>query len=192
MTAVSVILPADRHRAKSTLMLAFANDPIVRWLLPDTNVYAEYWPRIIDAFAGNAFGHGTAHEVDGFAGVALWFPPGVGSDDAAFAALLEVVATDSNRLDLDGFFGQMGDLHPTFDHWYLPLAGVDPPAQGRGLGSSLLEHALETCDRQGLPAYLEATAPRNRDMYARHGFDEIGVIQEGGSPPLWRMLRQPR
>ena len=164
----------------------------MRWLLPDTNVYIEYWPRIIDAFAGNAFEHGTAHEVDGFAGVALWFPPGVGSDDAAFSALLEEIATDSNQRDLDGFFGQMGDLHPTFDHWYLPLAGVDPPAQGRGLGSSLLKHALETCDRDGLPAYLEATAPRNRDMYARHGFDEIGVIQEGGSPPLWRMLRQPR
>ena len=192
MPAVSVVLPADRHRATSTLMLAFANDPIVRWLLPDTNVYIEYWPRIIDAFAGNAFGSGTAHEVAAFAGVALWFPPGVGSDDAAFSALLEEVATDSNRRDLDGFFGQMGDLHSTFDHWYLPLAGVDPPAQGRGLGSSLINHTLETCDRQGLPAYLEATAPRNRDMYARHGFDEIGVIQEGDSPPLWRMLRQPR
>ena len=51
----------------------------------------------------------------------------------------------------------MGDLHPTFDHWYLPLAGVDPPAQGRGLGSVLLRHALEICDRGGLPAYLEAT-----------------------------------
>lgn len=192
MIAVSVIPPADRQRAKATLTLAFANDPIVRWLLPAPHVYTEYWPRIIDAFAGNAFEYGTAHEVTGFAGVALWFPPGVGSDDAAFSALLEEVATDSNRRDLDGFFGQMGDLHPTFDHWYLPLAGVDPPAQGRGLGSTLLRYAFETCDRDGLPAYLEATAPRNRDMYARHNFDEIGVIQVGGSPPMWRMLRQPR
>lgn len=31
MTSVSAILPADRHRAMSTLSLAFANDPFVRW-----------------------------------------------------------------------------------------------------------------------------------------------------------------
>jgi GNAT superfamily N-acetyltransferase len=192
MTSVTVILPTDRQRATSTLVLAFASDPVVRWTLEDPHVYAEYWPRIIDAFAGNAFDHGTAHEVAGYAGVALWLPPGVGSDDATMASLIDESAADSARPDLDGFFGQMSDLHPTFDHWYLPLAGVDPPAQGRGLGSTLLRHALKTCDRDGLPAYLEATALRNRDLYARHGFEEIGVIQQGGSPPMWPMLRQPR
>jgi GNAT superfamily N-acetyltransferase len=191
MTSVTVILPADRQRATSTLMLAFASDPVVRWVLQDPHVYAAYWPRIIDAFAGNAFANGTAYVVEGFAAVALWLPPGVGYDDATMSSLVDESAADSVRPDLDGFFGQMGDSHPSFDHWYLPLAGVDPPAQGRGLGSTLLRHALQTCDRDGVPAYLEATAPRNRDLYARHGFETAGVIQHGGSPPMWPMLRQP-
>jgi GNAT superfamily N-acetyltransferase len=87
---------------------------------------------------------------------------------------------------------QMDSVHPSFPLWYLPLTGVDPPAQGRGLGSSLLRHGLEAPDREGLPAYLEATSPRSRDLYARHGFEAIGVVQQGGSPPMWPMPRQPR
>jgi GNAT superfamily N-acetyltransferase len=192
MTAVTVVVPADRQRAVSTLMLAFASDPVVRWVLQEPHAYAEYWPPIIDAFAGGAFESGTAHAAAGFAAVALWLPPGVGSDGATMSALIEEGAADAARPDLDGFFGQMGESHPTFEHWYLPLAGVDPPAQGHGLGSTLMRHALATCDADGVPAYLEATAPRNRDLYLRHGFEEIGVIQQGGSPPMWPMLRQPR
>jgi len=191
MTSVSVILPAERHRAVSTLTLAFASDPVVRWVWQDPHRYAAYWPRFIEAFAGRAFESGTAHGVEGLAAVALWLPPGVGIDEKTITAVLDESVAASARVDVDGLFEQMDGFHPTFDHWYLPLAGVDPPAQGRGLGSSLLRHALETCDRDGVPAYLEATAPRNRDLYARHGFKEIGVIQEGGSPPMWPMLRQP-
>ena len=85
----------------------------------------------------------------------------------------------------------MDDLHPSDDHWYLPLTGVDPVAQGRRLGTALLRHALQTCDRDGLPAYLEATSPRNRNLYARHGFRTVEIIQAGTSPPLWAMLREP-
>lgn len=85
----------------------------------------------------------------------------------------------------------MGELHPSAEVWYLPLIGVDLVAQGRGLGSALLRHTLTTCDSDGLPAYLEATNPRNRDLYARHGFAVIGVIQAGSSPPIRAMLREP-
>ena len=93
--------------------------------------------------------------------------------------------------DVGGVFEQMEELHPVDDHWYLPLIGVDSVAQGRGLGSALLRNRLETCDRDGLPAYLEATTPRNRELYARHGFNVVGTIQAGTSPPLWAMFREP-
>ena len=93
--------------------------------------------------------------------------------------------------DVNGMFEQMDELHPSGDHWYLPLTGVDPPAQGRRLGSTLLQHALAICDADRLPAYLEATSPRSRNLYAHHGFNDLGVIQAGSSPPLWAMLREP-
>ncbi len=171
MTSVTVISPADRQRATSTMMLAFASDPVVRWVLQEPHAYAEYWPPIIDAFAGAAFESGTAHASAGFAAVALWLPPGVGSDEVTMSALEEGA---SGPPDLDGFFGQMGG------------------STVRRAGGSTPATCTRTCDRDGVPAYLEATAPRNRDLYARHGFEEIGVIQHGGSPPMWPMLRQPR
>jgi ribosomal protein S18 acetylase RimI-like enzyme len=87
---------------------------------------------------------------------------------------------------------QMARFHPAGDLWFLPLLGVDPVAQGRGLGSALLRHGLAACDRDGLPAYLEATNPRNRALYERHGFRVGDVIQAGSSPPMRAMLREPR
>jgi len=68
---------------------------------------------------------------------------------------------------------------------------VDPLLQGRGIGSELLRAGLDRCDEQQLPAYLEATSPGSRGLYARHGFEELGVIQNGAMPPMWPMLRRP-
>lgn len=191
MSSVTVVPPAERHRAIATMLIAFVGDPVVRWALPDPDAYATTWPAFCEPFAGASFEHGTAYALDGYAAVALWLPPGVHADGAAMERLIREAAGDSVLRDLDGFFAQMGEAHPKFDHWYLPLMGVDPMAQGRGLGTALLRHALARCDSDGLPAYLEATSPRNRDLYMRHGFEEIGVIQQGGSPPMWPMLRQP-
>jgi ribosomal protein S18 acetylase RimI-like enzyme len=74
----------------------------------------------------------------------------------------------------------------------LPLIGVDPAHQGKGLGDALMLHALEQCDRDKLPAYLESTSPRNISLYRRQGFEPLGAIQVGSSPTLVPMLRRSR
>ena len=123
--------------------------------------------------------------------VALWLPPGVGPDAETVMELMRASMDDQTFEDINGVFEQMDALHPTVDHWYLPLTGVDPVAQGRGMVTTLLRPALRTCDSDGLPAYLEATSPRSRNLYARHGFNIVEIIQAGTSPPLWAMLREP-
>ena len=50
---------------------------------------------------------------------------------------------------------------------------------------------LERCDRDGVPAYLEATSDRNRPLYERHGFRAHGAIPLPDGPLLWRMWRDP-
>ncbi len=194
MTAatVEVIQVADRRRGVASLTLAFVADPVMRWAWSDPYRYATYWPRFAEAFGGRAFDHGTVHGLEDSLAVALWLPPGVGPDETTVMGLMSESTEDQILHDIHGVFEQMGELHPSTDHWYLPLIGVDPVAQGRGLGSALLRHALETCDRDGLPAYLEATSPRNRDLYECHGFNVVGVIQAGSSPQLWAMLREPK
>jgi ribosomal protein S18 acetylase RimI-like enzyme len=191
-TEANVAATADHNRAIDTITAAFISDPVARWAFRDAHQYLTYFPRLVRALAGGAFDSGTAHSVETFSGVALWLPPGVHSYDEAMGALMEEGIPASEQEEIFGFLGQMGEYHPTDQHWYLPMLGVDPARQGRGYGSTLLRHGLETCDTQGVPAYLEATSERNKRLYERHGFEAIGVIQSGSSPPMWPMLHKPR
>jgi GNAT superfamily N-acetyltransferase len=188
---VEVIQATDRRRAIASLTLAFASDPVMRWAWRDAHRYATYWPRLADAFGGRAFDDGTAYRLEDCLAVALWMRPGMGPDEEAVMDVMRESLDEEILEDINGVFGQMDEMHPTADVWYLPLMGVDLPAQGRGLGSALLRHVLTSCDSDGVPAYLEATNPRNRDLYARHGFNVVEVIQAGSSPPMWAMLREP-
>lgn len=60
--------------------------------------------------------------------------------------------------------------HPVEPRYYLPVAGAEPQWQGRGLGTALMRPVLERCDDEQLPAYLEATSPRNRALHERRRF----------------------
>jgi GNAT superfamily N-acetyltransferase len=193
MTAatVEILQAADRQRGVACLTLAFACDPVMRWAWADADRYVTYWPRFAEAFGGQAFDDGTAYGLEDCLAVALWMRPGVGPDEDAAWRVMSESLDDQILEDVGGLFEQMDELHPTTDVWYLPLIGVDAVAQGRGLGSTLLQYALARCDDDRLPAYLEATNPRNRDLYARHGFDVVDLIQAGSSPPIWPMLREP-
>ncbi|MGQ0584623.1 MAG: GNAT family N-acetyltransferase [Reyranella sp.] len=182
----------DEAAAIATLTLAFAVDPMTRWSWPHPRAYLEAFPKFARAFGGAAFAKGSAHRVDGCAGVALWLPPGVEPDGAALGALMQSTITGPALMDGAGIMQQMMAFHPEEPHWYLPLIGIDPQHQGRGLGGALLDHALALADRDGVPAYLESSNPRNIGLYERHGFEQLGRIQNGSSPTLVPMLRKPR
>jgi ribosomal protein S18 acetylase RimI-like enzyme len=89
-------------------------------------------------------------------------------------------------------FDSMKSRHPTEPHYYLYLLGVHPDHQLQGLGAALLCTMLERCDREHMPAYLEASSPRNIPFYRRHGFQVIEEFPFGpGGPPLAAMWRSP-
>ena len=144
------------------------------------------------AFGGNAFAEGSAYFADGYAGAALWLPPGIAPDEERLISIIEGAAPDSIKGDLFGVFEQMDKYHPKEPHWYLPLIGVDPLHQGNGVGSALMKHAVSVCDKDGVIAYLESSNPRNISLYERHGFEIIGEIQVGSSPTMRPMLREPK
>jgi ribosomal protein S18 acetylase RimI-like enzyme len=183
---------SEEDQAVSVVTMGFSDDPIVRWVLRDAARFLAYFPRIVKAFGGASFERRTALRTDGFEGAALWLPPGAASDDEAMGALMEEAVPDEEKADVFAFVEQMAGYHPAEPLWYLPLIGVDPMKRGLGHGSALLRQALDACDRDRTAAYLEATSPRNKGLYERHGFDVVGVIQHGSSPPMWPMLRRPR
>jgi ribosomal protein S18 acetylase RimI-like enzyme len=189
---IKTATPSSADQAIGTVVLAFSSDPVARWFYPDPHQYLLHLPSFVRLFAGKAFEHNSAYYVDGYLAAALWLPPDVHSDENALAALLQRTIPEENQQEIFGFVEQMDNSHPSEPHWYLPMIGVDPSKQGQGYGSALLKHALERCDGEGKLAYLEASSPKSIPLYQRHGFELIGTIQVGSSPPLFPMLRKPR
>jgi ribosomal protein S18 acetylase RimI-like enzyme len=171
----------DEVAVVDVITLGFSADPMARWSFP-----------VVRAFGGAAFDHQSAYCVDGYAGAALWLPPGVESDGERLFALMQAHAAPHVRADSAGVFEKMGEYHPTDPHWYLPLIAVDPAVQGKGHGAALMRAALERCDRDGQMAYLESSNPRNISLYKRHGFEVLGTIQVGSSPTVTPMARKPQ
>lgn len=149
-------------------------------------------PAATREFAGSCFMHGTAFVSADFSGVALWLPPGVKPEGGALEKVFRETAKREHLDDLLATFEKMDHAHPREDHWYLPQIGVDPIAQGNGIGAALMHHALARCDNEGALAYLEASKPQNIPFYRRHGFEVTGEIQFGRAPLVTPMLRKPR
>jgi ribosomal protein S18 acetylase RimI-like enzyme len=59
---------------------------------------------------------------------------------------------------------------PGEPHVHLGPIGVEPEAQGRHVGSRLMEKYCAELDRTGLVGYLETDRPENVAFYSRFGF----------------------
>lgn len=176
----------------AVVMMGFSTDPVARWVYADPNEYLTHFPKFIRAFAGKAFETESAYYAENFAGAALWLPPDVHPDEETLIRLFEETAPSEIKDDLFAVFEQMGNFHPAEPHWYLPMIAVDTFRQNNGYGSALMRYALDVCDREQKTAYLESSNPRNISLYERHGFEVVGTIQAGSSPPMFPMVRQPR
>ena len=188
-------MPADAPAVASALAVAFTDDPVFCWMLPDDDVRPvvtrTFFDIVVDILAPHDEAWTTAA---GVSGAALWVPAGQAtmSDQRAeqFAdELADLCAPHADRvLEL---IGLMDSHHPHQPHEYLWFLGVVLAAQGRGLGSALMTPMLERADAAGHPAYLEATSPRNRALYERHGFRAGAPFAVADGPPLWPMWRDP-
>ena len=189
---VRVMNEEDEAAAVDTIVLAFVGDPSARWFSPTAHQYLQNAAMNTPVLARDALLHGSAYCTDDCTGVALWLPPNVAPDEEALGELLSSAVSGSIREDVVAVSDQLAQFHPAEPHWYLPAIGVDPAYRGRGYGGALMRYALERCDVDHALAYLEASNPRCIPLYERHGFQALGTIQVGTSPPIVPMLRPPR
>ena len=184
--------PVDQEQAIAAVVAAFVADPVLRWVYPSAVAYLTHFPELVRIFSAASFATDSVVCSEGYTGTALWVAPGSPPpDEEALGALLGGTIAEERQEMAFAFLGQMEEHHPPDPIWYLPFIGVDPSHHSRGHGTALLQAGLERADRDDLPAYLEASSPRNRSLYERHGFEVTGEIQAGDSPPLWPMLRRP-
>jgi GNAT superfamily N-acetyltransferase len=174
----------------ATLVSAFTNDPVERWLWPEPAEYRSCFPQFLAAFGGRAFETDTVWTLEEFSAVAMWLPPGAEPDGASIISVLTDTVAPSLHDDLFAVMDDMEAAHPNGPHWYLPWFGVDASRQGSGLGNALMAACLGAVDSHHLPAYLETPNPRTIGFYERHRFTVTGHSQHGSCPPMTFMQRE--
>jgi ribosomal protein S18 acetylase RimI-like enzyme len=194
---IRTVTADDAQAVARTLAQAFWDDPHFRWIVRDDGRRLSRLERGFATFTRRVWlPHGACYTHERLSGAAMWLPPGewhlsVFAQLALLPAVVRAMGGDSPRLMRALTFIER--KHPHKPHWYLPVIGVAPAWQGRGYGASLLRPVLDRCDADRVPAYLEASSPRNRALYERHGFESIEeCTYAGDAPPLWRMWREPR
>jgi GNAT superfamily N-acetyltransferase len=91
------------------------------------------------------------------------------------------------------------------EYRYLLIIGTDPDRQRQGLGGLLIEYMQARARSLGQPLWLEASNPRAKALYLRHGFEEVeeivlgqgvvgpdGLAEKGGpGVKTWGMVWRP-
>jgi GNAT superfamily N-acetyltransferase len=188
--------PDEAGRLAAILGRAFYDDPAMRWVMKDDRRRGRRLERSFALYLRKLWlKQDECYTTESVVGAIVWELPGqwkVGLVD--MARLAPAVARINGRL-LPRKLRALAALesnHPAEPHYYLPFVGVEPEWRGRGLGAALMRPILDRCDSEQRPAYLEASSPRNRTLYERHGFEVTEEFTLGrGSPPLWRMWRHP-
>jgi GNAT superfamily N-acetyltransferase len=196
-------LPLDRTGDAARLLArAFSADPILTHFLTGRQRRRIAYPAFFRALILETVEHQQVHvawERGRLAGVVLWIPPRLATPDSALRrraaferALVKGLFPFRARAMYRGFEATAA-LHPDEPHWYLFFVGVDPGAQGRGIGRRLLLPVLRMADRDGVLCYLETPFPETHEFYRRLGFQlQPPTHPFSGAPPLWTMIRNPR
>ena len=180
----------DVPRIASTMAAAFFDDPVLSWIYHRPPQRRELLPRWFEMVAEIYVAQGEVHTNDDVTAAAIWVPAGTEGDERLADDLVAISGPYGAALTCA--FEVMSEHHPHGEHHYLFLLGTRPGLQGRGIGSKLMRTMLERCDRDGIPAYLEATSEVNKRLYVRHHFEVTGRLDLPGGPSMWPMWRQPR
>jgi GNAT superfamily N-acetyltransferase len=183
--------PGDAKPLAAPLARAFYDDPVTVWANPSERNRRRRTERFFLGRMRALLPHELSWITRDGHGAAIWAPP-----DAWQMGLRELLH------DLPAFMSPRTPMvlramheverrHPTKPHYYLAILGVDPPAQGEGLGSALLQPMLRRCDEETVGAYLETGTERNVRFYSRHGFRVTDEVQLTKGPPMWLMWRDP-
>jgi ribosomal protein S18 acetylase RimI-like enzyme len=190
------VVREDLPALADMLVRSFDDDPVANFMFAGDRRRR----RGLHAFFTSQLGrqylpHGHVYTTDDLSGAALWGPPD--RERNALRELLDLLPaapylTSTRTHHALRLLFQIDGLHPDERHWYLATLGTDPSRQGQGIGSALLATMLARIDEEATPAYLESSKERNVSFYARFGFEVVEKLQSvPGSPPIWRMWREP-
>jgi ribosomal protein S18 acetylase RimI-like enzyme len=184
---ITVATWADRAGVTGSLVAAFANDPVLRYLFPDDATY----PRYAAAFFGHLFDRrvrqATIWTIRHGASVAMWDAPATehGPQDELLAAQLPADALAR----VNAYDEAVHAALPTTPFWYLGVLGTHPDHAGRRWGHAVMGAGLRRAAADGLPAVLETSNPANVEVYRRAGWQVVRVV--AAEPLTIWIMQQP-
>jgi GNAT superfamily N-acetyltransferase len=188
--------PGDVLAMAGVLARAFHDDPAFSWVLRTDQRRMKILEQGFELFLRRVWlEQEQTYTTAGTVAVAVWERPNewkvpVGRQLRMLPAMVKVFGRHLPRVLRA--LTVLERKHPREPHYYLAFIGVEPEWQGRGLGGAVLAPVLKRCDDERMPAFLEASTPRNRALYERHGFAVTEEFRLGdGAPPQWRMWRAP-
>ncbi|HVQ22760.1 MAG TPA: GNAT family N-acetyltransferase, partial [Candidatus Saccharimonadia bacterium] len=192
------LVEAQVSDAGRLLASAFMGDPGTAIVEPDRARHWETTRILFELEISSTLGSVWASFDDRrLVGVAIWLAPG--SIPEAFDAgmlssarsVLGDAATDRWLGMLDGF-ERVREEAIGAPHWFLALLGVDPVAQGRGVGAALLQVGHDAADRDGHPCFLETFTERNVAYYRHRGYSLTRSTTIAQGVPIHAMTRPPQ
>jgi GNAT superfamily N-acetyltransferase len=206
MTAAHTGSPATspaviRARPDSTAALsqviadAFHDLDVSRWLLPVPAIRRRVFPAYFQLAVEHGMTDGLVYTTPGLTAVALLLPADgqLPPPDGYADRLTETTSPWTGQFRL--LDTALDRHHPTGQHHhYLPILAVRPDQQYRGNGTALLAAHHAVLDAQAIPAYLEASDARTRDLYLRHGYQlrPGAPIRLPDGPAMWPLWREPQ
>lgn len=192
---------ADINRAVSSLVRAFYEDDLVRYMFPDERFRIEFitwtyerWLRLLMQF-NSVF---VDEEVNGVAGC---IPPCLYPripfryiiKAGFFQAVPKIIFRNFWR-PLRAYWDNQNRTRnevkePT---WILDILGVHPESQGKGIGSALVQHLLSCANRDKVPAYVITHKEKNIIFYEKNGFKFLNKMYSlPGGPPTCSLIYRP-
>ena len=183
--------PTDTTVVLAGVVRAFMDDPLYRWLVPDQARRSDALAAIVGLTLERASQVGEVDTDPSSHAVAAWTAPHreLLNDPTPFVDLLDRWAPDNRDAALAG--AAAIDAAMPRGARTLHLLAVDPDAQGRGLGSSLLTGRLTTATASGEPVVLATSKPRNLTFYRRFGFEQVAAVPIAPDGPTMYVLCRP-
>jgi len=184
--------------AGQVLGRAFHTNPAFVWAIPDDQSRRPKltWFMETGTKIGDRLGE-VYTTSDAVEGAAVWLPPG--NTTLSFVQMMTAgfmlapfkwgVGPFMKFMRVMNRFEHLHKEAMPEDHWYLMILGVDPPRQGHGIGSALLQPVLRKADESRLPCYLETDKIEDVGFYRKHGFDVLVQEDIPNGPPFWTMRR---
>ena len=166
--------PADRERVIEILTASFDANPAVNDTVPVGEGREKRMRALMEYLVDTGYAkQGVFMSDDGLGAFILYDPvafPDTFSDTMRQLRLVNRCIGWSRLKYASAKDKRMRSFRPSVPHFYLSMIGTHPSAQGKGLGSKMLDFIFSLSASASKAVYLETSVLQNVEMYRRKGF----------------------